>query len=74
MRAVLTLPLLFAACAPAPVRTLPQVGLANPSAIYCAQKGGRVEIQRDDRGEVGLCRLPDGRLVDAKSYFEAGGI
>ena len=71
---VCTMPLLLAACTAPPVKSLPQVGLADPAAIYCAEKGGRVEIRRDDWGEVGLCRLADGRLVDAKSYFGAGAI
>jgi uncharacterized protein len=71
MRIACTLPFLLAACAEQPTGSLPQVGLANPAALYCAQQGGRVEIRRDDRGETGLCRLPNGQLVDAQSFFQA---
>jgi hypothetical protein len=68
---LLFVPLFLAACAE-PTRTLPQVGLANPASVYCVQQGGRVEIRRDQTGETGYCRLPNGKLVEEQAFFGAG--
>lgn len=45
------------------------VGLANPSATFCLERGNRFEIRDTPSGEVGVCILPDGRQVDAWTYF-----
>jgi uncharacterized protein len=54
------------------------LALANPAAVFCAQSGGKSEIRKGPRGQYGVCRLPDGRVVDEWSYFrkmhrKAGG-
>ncbi len=59
----------IAACGPVRQSTLPQVGLANPASIYCAQQGGRVEVVRTERGEVGYCRLPTGQIVEEQAFY-----
>lgn len=51
--------------APAPAQ------LANPSATFCIERGGRFEIWREPGGERGICVLPDGRALDAWAYFRA---
>src|ERR1700704_6382658 len=38
--------------------------LANPAAVFCAQSGGKSEIRKGPRGQYGMCRLPDGRVVN----------
>jgi Domain of unknown function (DUF333) len=38
--------------------------LANPASVFCAQSGGKSEIRKGPRGQYGVCRLPDGRVVE----------
>ena len=45
--------------------------LANPASVFCAKSGGRSEIRKGPRGQYGVCRLPDGRVVDEWAYFRA---
>jgi putative hemolysin len=45
--------------------------LANPASVFCVQSGGRSEIRTGPRGQYGVCRLPDGRVVDEWSYYRA---
>ena len=45
------------------------VELANPASQYCVEKGGVLEIVRDDSGEKGMCRLPDGTVVEEWELF-----
>jgi putative hemolysin len=45
--------------------------LANPASVFCAKSGGKSEIRKDPRGQYGVCRLPDGRVVDEWAYFRA---
>jgi len=52
--------------------------LANPASVFCVQSGGKSEIRRGPRGQYGVCRLPDGRVVEEWAYFrqmkaKAGG-
>jgi putative hemolysin len=59
------------ACAVQGDPPLPQVGLANPASVYCAEQGGRVVIRETDAGQVGDCRLPDGRVVEEWALYRA---
>jgi putative hemolysin len=43
--------------------------LANPASVFCAQSGGKSEIRNGPRGQYGVCRLPNGRVVDEWSYY-----
>jgi putative hemolysin len=45
--------------------------LANPTSVFCAKSGGKSEIRKGPRGQYGVCRLPDGRVVDEWAYFRA---
>ena len=67
MRIAFTLPFILAACAEQPSVSLPQAGLGNQAALYCAQQGGRVEILHSTQGDTELCLLPDGTAVNAES-------
>ena len=53
--------------------TSPQsaLALANPASVFCAQSGGKSEIRKGPRGQYGVCRLPDGRVVEEWTYFRA---
>lgn len=44
----------------------------NPSSQFCHDQGGRSESVKDRSGaELEMCHLPDGRVVEAWSYFRA---
>ena len=43
--------------------------LANPASVFCAQSGGKSEIRKGPRGQYGVCRLPDGSVVDEWAYY-----
>jgi putative hemolysin len=43
--------------------------LANPASVFCVQSGGRSEIRNGPRGQYGVCRLPNGRVVEEWSYY-----
>jgi uncharacterized protein len=45
--------------------------LANPASVFCVQSGGKSEIRNGARGQYGVCRLPDGRVVEEWAYFRA---
>ena len=45
--------------------------LANPASVFCAKSGGKSEIGKGPRGQYGVCRLPDGRVVEEWAYFRA---
>ena len=45
--------------------------LANPASVFCAKSGGKSEIRNGLRGQYGVCRLPDGRVVDEWAYYRA---
>jgi uncharacterized protein len=43
--------------------------LANPASAFCVQSGGKSEIRNGPKGQYGVCRLPNGRVVEEWSYF-----
>jgi putative hemolysin len=43
--------------------------LANPASVFCVQSGGKSEIRKGPNGEYGVCRLPDGRVVEEWTYY-----
>jgi putative hemolysin len=43
--------------------------LANPATVFCIKNGGKSEIRKGPRGEYGVCRLPNGRVVEEWTYF-----
>lgn len=47
----------------------PAWALANPASVFCVQSGGKSEIRNGPRGQYGVCRLPNGRVVDEWAYF-----
>ena len=71
---------IFLALFPALLAIGPERGwaLANPASVFCVQSGGKSEIRKGPRGQYGVCRLPDGRVVEEWAYFremrgKAGG-
>ncbi|KKD00933.1 MULTISPECIES: DUF333 domain-containing protein [Photobacterium] len=45
------------------------VGSANPAAVYCVQKGGKLDMVTEDGKRVTYCVLSDGRRVEQWQYF-----
>lgn len=43
--------------------------LANPAAVFCVDQGGTYEIRDGDKGQFGVCKLADGREIDAWDYL-----
>lgn len=48
----------------------PASAIPDPSAVYCGQLGYEFTIIRTGTGEVGLCRFPDGSVVDAWAFLK----
>ncbi|WP_068169942.1 putative hemolysin [Neokomagataea thailandica] len=68
-----SVPLLLAACSPAP-KTQDKsatLAMANPASVYCVHIGGRSEIRTESQGEVGYCHLPDGSVHEEWALFRA---
>jgi putative hemolysin len=53
----------------APTTATPGSQIANPAAVYCVQKGGRLAIVTDAHGESGICIFSDGSQCDEWAYF-----
>ena len=53
----------LSACANQP-SPQPPVGIANPASAYCVEKGGRLDIVNTPTGQVGMCTLPDGTVIE----------
>ena len=47
----------------------PAPGMLNPGDAYCAALGYQPITVLTKKGEKALCRLPDGRLLDAMAFF-----
>jgi len=45
------------------------LALANPASVFCVQSGGKSEIRNGAKGQYGVCRLPDGSVVEEWSYY-----
>ncbi len=48
------------------------VSIANPASEFCIKQGGESEIRKNQDGsEYGVCRLPNGQVVEEWEYFRA---
>lgn len=45
------------------------VGMANPASVYCAKQGGKLDIVKTDKGEIGYCTLPSGERIEEWSLY-----
>ena len=43
--------------------------VSNPAAVFCVDQGGSYSILDSAEGQRGICKLANGREVDAWSYF-----
>ncbi|MGG5143510.1 DUF333 domain-containing protein [Alcaligenes sp. SJTW-7] len=60
---ILGLVSVLSACANQPANP-PALGMANPASAYCVEKGGRLDIVQTAAGQVGMCTLPDGSVIE----------
>ena len=51
------------------LRTHQAFALANPASVFCVKSGGKSEIRNGPKGQYGVCRLPNGRVVNEWSYY-----
>ena len=40
------------------------VGMANPASVYCKSLGGKTLMRSNDKGQYGICELPDGGQIE----------
>ena len=66
---ILTIPLSPADLAPDAGAGM--VGLPNPAAVFCEEQGGTYRTVQEPQGMRGICKLVDGREVDAWEFFRA---
>ncbi|MDO6545392.1 putative hemolysin [Photobacterium sanguinicancri] len=46
-----------------------QPSMANPASEFCVEQGGAVVIKDEESGQVGYCKLSDGRLVEEWAFM-----
>ncbi len=49
----------------------PMIGMANPASVFCVENGGQSEIKKTPLGDVGMCHLPDGRVIEEWELYRA---
>lgn len=54
---------------PAPEQTTAQI--SNPASAYCVSQGGTLEIVTNADGQVGMCHLPDGSIVEEWELYRS---
>jgi uncharacterized protein len=48
--------------------------IPNPASEYCIDQGGELEIVTgEDGSQVGMCTLPDGRVVEEWDLYRSEG-
>ncbi|MFT8781645.1 putative hemolysin [Acetobacter syzygii] len=43
--------------------------MPNPASLWCVKKGGELKMETTDKGQVGYCHLPDGRVIEEWTLF-----
>ena len=44
--------------------------MRNPAAVYCAESGYSYDVEETPKGQVGICRFPDGSICNAGDFLE----
>lgn len=57
------------ACSPAESPKAPHANMANPASVACINAGGSLSIQSTEKGEVGMCTLPSGKVCEEWALF-----
>ncbi|WGL97967.1 DUF333 domain-containing protein [Arsenophonus sp. aPb] len=45
------------------------IGVANPASVYCIKKGGKINIVKTVKGEVGYCHLANGVSIEEWTLY-----
>lgn len=45
------------------------LSMDNPASQYCAERGGKLEIIEEPAGQVGMCHLPSGEVIEEWTLF-----
>jgi putative hemolysin len=61
--------LLVAACVPVPAQQPVGQGIANPASENCVKQGGKLEIRKGEKGEVGICVFADGSECEEWAFM-----
>ena len=63
----------ISACSSTPNKDVPtpKIGMPNPASQYCIEQGGQLEIRNEANGQVGYCKLPNGKVVEEWELFRA---
>lgn len=57
------------ACSEAEKPEAAVAGAANPASVFCEEQGGEVVIKDENGGQVGYCKLSDGRLIEEWTFM-----
>jgi putative hemolysin len=57
------------ACNPSESASTPATEMANPASVNCINAGGKLTIQRNPQGEIGMCKLPSGKVCEEWALF-----
>jgi hypothetical protein len=72
-RKSLSLPSALCAAAVAVAAPFAAFAMPNPASVFCGKMGGRTEIaQLADGSQIGLCFLPDKRIIEEWTFFHMG--
>jgi len=47
----------------------PRIGMANPASAYCQELGGQTLMKSNDKGQYGICQLPDGKEIEEWTLY-----
>ena len=61
--------LLLGGCTTGDKQAPASVGMANPASVYCAEQGGKLSIENQPAGQVGICTLPDGTQMEEWALY-----
>lgn len=53
--------------------SISQTGMANPASLNCVKQNGRLDIVKQNGGDVGYCVLPSGERIEEWSLFHRDG-
>ncbi len=43
--------------------------MANPASVYCQSLGGKTLMRSNDKGQYGICALPDGKQIEEWALY-----
>ncbi len=74
MKKIMCLGVMLAAltgCAGQQLDETPRIGMPNPASAFCIEQGGQLDIHNEVDGQVGYCRLPDGKVVEEWALYRS---